>query len=173
MILSFQANRLLIIGGFNKNGDLATTELTNGTNRLHCNVPYYPIALYLHSSSVAQSGVVTCGGHDKTNSLRTCYKLAKAGNWVSFPALKSKRYYFGMKMMNGKLWAIGGVGGGKYSMESIDPENQKEWTKQSLPFGVYGHCLTEFSNYQLIVTGGLQDGVSLRKDKWRIFYVIN
>ena len=154
---------MLIIGGFNNNGDLATTELNNGTYHLHCNVPSYPIAVYLHSSSLTPSGVVTCGGHEETDSLRTCYKLTKTGNWVSFPSMKLKRYYFGMKMMNGKLWAIGGPGGGKYSMESIDPENQNEWTKQSLPFNIYGHCLTEFSNNELIVTGGLQNGVSSRK----------
>ena len=151
---------MLIIGGFNNDGDLSSTELTNGTNQLHCNVPSYPLAVYLHSSSITPSGVVTCGGHDGTDSLRTCYKFTKSGNWVSFPSMNLKRYYFAMKMMNGKLWAIGGPGGGKYSMESIDPENDTEWTKHTLPFNIYGHCLTEFSDYQLIVTGGLQNGVS-------------
>ena len=45
-------------------------------------------------------------------------------------------------------------------MESIDPKNEDEWTKQSLPFSIYGHCLSELSEKRLIVTGGYKSGVS-------------
>ena len=67
-----------------------------------------------------------------------------------------------MKIVNGRLWAIGGVGGGENSMEPIDPKNEDEWTKQSLPFSVSHHCLSELSEQRLIVTGAVSghNGVS-------------
>ena len=49
--------------------------------------------------------------------------------------------------------------GGQSSMESIDPKNEDEWTKQSLPFSVEYHCLSELSEERLIVTGGSDSGV--------------
>ena len=150
--------RLLIIGGWNGTY-LASTELITEDNHLNCNVPSYPIALYGHASSVTEDGIVSCGGHSRSY-LNTCQRLTKSGSWVSFPSMKSKRAFFGMKMMNERLWAIGGHGGGQNSMESIDPKNEDEWTKQSLRFSVKNHCLSELSNQRLIVTGGLDNGVS-------------
>ena len=156
----FKENRLLAIGGFNGNS-LASTELITEDNHQNCNVPSYPIALRGHASSVTEDGIVSCGGKIGSNLtyLNTCKRLAKSGSWVSFPSMKSKRVYFGIKMMNERLWAIGGSGG-QNSMESIDPKNEDEWTKQSLPFSVFGHCLSELSDQRLIVTGGLDNGVS-------------
>ena len=151
---------MLVIGGYIGN-HLASTELITEDNHLNCNVPSYPIALNGHASSVTEDGIVSCGGRSGSY-LNTCKRLTKSGSWVSFPSMKSKRAFFGIKMMNERLWAIGGVGGGENSMESIDPKNEDEWTKQSLPFNVSGHCLSELSEQRLIVTGGVrfQDGVS-------------
>ena len=127
-------------------------------NHQNCNVPSYPFALHAHASSVAQDGIVSCGGHDGSY-LSTCKRLTESGSWVSFPSMKSKRGYFDMKIINGRLWAIGGDRGGQSSMESIDPKNEDEWTKQSLPFSVEYHCLSELSEERLIVTGGSDSGV--------------
>merc|ERR1712133_200000 len=70
--------------------------------------------------------------------------------------MKSKRSSFGMKLSNGRLWAIGGYGEGENSMESIDPKNEDEWTRQSLPFSASFYCLSELSEQRLIVTGGIR-----------------
>ena len=149
---------MLVIGGTNGN-DLASTELITEDNHMDCNVPSYPIALYGHASSVTEDGIVSCGGHNG-DYLNTCKRLTKSGSWLSFPSMKSKRGYFDMNMINGRLWAIGGAGGASNSMEFINPKNEDEWTKQSLPFSLNGHCLCELSGQRLIVTGGYDSGVS-------------
>ena len=149
---------MLVIGGWNVNY-LASTELITEDKHQNCNVPSYPIGLYGHASSVTEDGIVSCGGHNG-DYLNTCKRLTKSGSWVSFPPMKSKRAWFGMKMINGRVWAIGGEGVGGNSMESIDPKNEDEWTKQSLPFSVRRHCLSELSEQKLIVTGGYDSGVS-------------
>ena len=152
---------MLVIGGFRYGNYLASTELITEDGHQNCNVPSYPIALYGHASSVTEDGIVSCGGHNG-DDLNTCKRLTKSGSWVSFPSMKSKRSFFGMKLSNGRLWAIGGSGEGENSMESIDPKNEDEWTKQSLPFNVSDHCLSELSEQRLIVIGGVrgQYGVS-------------
>ena len=61
--------------------------------------------------------------------------------------------------MSDLLWAVGGVGGNR-SMEYIDPRNPNKWSQETIPFRVWGHCLTDLSNNRLIVTGGDQNGVS-------------
>ena len=150
---------MLVIGGYNSD-TLASAELITEDSHQNCNVPSYPIALYGHASSITEDGIVSCGGGSERDHLNTCNRLTKSGSWVSFPSMKSKRGYFGIKMMNGRLWAIGGLGGGENSMESIDPKNEDEWTMQSLPFSVANHCLSELSEQRLIVTGGYKSGVS-------------
>ena len=156
---------MLVIGGFTTNGGthngnfLASTEWITEDSHQNCNVPSYPIALWGHASSVVQDGIVSCGGDLNGDDLNTCKRLTKSGSWVSFPSMKSKRSFFGMKLSNGRLWAIGGSGEGENSMESIDPKNEDEWTKQSLPFSVEYHCLSELSEERLIVTGGSDSGV--------------
>ena len=149
---------MLVIGGYNEK-QLESTELITKDSHQNCNVPSYPIPLWGHASSVVQDGIVSCGGDLNGDDLNTCKRLTKSGSWVSFPSMKSKRGWFGMKMTNGRLWVIGGAGGGKNSMESIDPKNEDEWTKQSLPFSLNGHCLCELSGQRLIVTGGYDSGV--------------
>ena len=153
---------MLVIGGFRYGNYLASTELITEDGHQNCNVPSYPIPLRGHASSVVQDGIVSCGGDLNGDDLNTCKRLTKSGSWVSFPSMKSKRSFFGMKLSNGRLWAIGGNGEGENSMESIDPKNEDEWTKQSLPFSASFHCLSELSEQRLIVTGGVrfQDGVS-------------
>ena len=143
-----------MIGGFKSHGgDIAKTELINEMMRSDCNVAPYPIPLHAQSSSIIPSGVVTCGGHSN-GYLKTCKRLTKSGYWTNFPSMKSKRGYFDMKYMNGRLWAVGGLGGGKNTMESIEPNNENEWSIQSLPFNMTYHCMTALSDHQLLLTGG-------------------
>ena len=155
----FKENRLLVIGGNNNGGYLARPEWINDYKHLNCDVSLYPIDSQGPASSVTQDGIVSCGGYSHGESKNICKRLGESGNWVSFPSMKSGRAYFDMKMKNGRLWAIGG-GGGQNSMESIDPQNEEEWTKQSLPFSVRNHCLSELSDHRLIVTGGRNSRVS-------------
>ena len=57
-----------------------------------------------------------------------------------------------------KIYAVGGMGGSN-SMESYDLKT-RTWTKESIPFGVYGHCIAQLSADQFILIGGYSNGVS-------------
>ena len=141
--------------------DLASVELLNEHKHLQCDIPSYPIALNGVASSATPSGVVSCGGCCPYQNI--CYRLTKSGSWVSFPSMKSERAWLGMKMINGRLWAIGGTGGGKNSMESIDPENEDKWTTEFMPFKVSDTCVAELSDLRLMVIGGWQEYGIVRK----------
>ena len=140
---------------------LASTELINVDIHTSCSVSPYPFAISRHASVVTPTGIVTCGGRHKSKHLNTCKRLTSSGNWASFPSMISKRSRYGLLMMNGLLWAVGGYGGKEMpwsTMEYIDPRNPTEWTLKSMPFDVGGHCLTELSNQRLMVTGGYRSG---------------
>ena len=150
---------LLAIGGQNSNGRIASSEIINLDTTVGCSFASYPFAVRSHASSATSDGVVTCGGSDGRQLLNTCKKLTKQGSWDTFPDMNSKRWGFGLGMVDGILWAVGGFNG-RDTMEYIDIKNPTEWSQQTMPFVVYGHCLTELSGKHLIVTGGLDNGVS-------------
>ena len=150
---------LLAIGGWNGNGVIASSEIINLNTTVGCSFTSYPFAVSQHASSATSDGVVTCGGWDGSQSFNTCKKLTKQGSWDTFPDMNSKRRGFGLRMVDGLLWAVGGYPGGN-SMEFIDIENPTEWSQQTMPFSVSYHCLTELSRKQLIVIGGHDGGVS-------------
>ena len=151
---------LLAIDGQNSNGAIASSEIINVDTTVNCSFTSYPFAVYRHASSATSDGIVTCGGYDGSQYLNTCKKLTKQGSWDTFPDMNSKRNYFGLRMVDGLLWAVGGYNG-RDTMEYIDPENPTEWSQQTMPFSVHSHCLTELSRKHLIVTGGTADsGVS-------------
>ena len=72
-----------------------------------------------------------------------------------------------MKYLNQGIWAIGGDWQGKPSeaYQTMDYFNMtsNRWTKRSLPFTSYGHCLAQISEYELILLGGSQIGYGVRE----------
>ena len=76
------------------------------------------------------------------------------------PSMTAERSYFDMIYLQGKIYAVGGSGL-RYtdtlnSMEIFDPPT-RTWTKQSIPFSIEQHCITQLSANQFILIGG-EDG---------------
>ena len=71
------------------------------------------------------------------------------------PAMLTKRVFFGMIYLEQKIYAVGGYDGSRStnSMDIFD-SSTRTWTKQSIPFDVYQHCITQLSANQLILLGG-------------------
>ena len=116
-----------------------------------------------HSSAITTSGILVCGGQISSGEYRKdCYEyMSNSNSWTRMPYMTEERMKFDMIHMKQKVYAVGGVGGSgsKNSMEIYDTINMT-WTKQSIPFSVYHHCITTLSANQFILIGGYNHGVS-------------
>ena len=160
MIINFNyfvsGNQLVIVGGWGPSGSLSSVEALDEHQHLNCNIPSYPIVSSVHSSTVTSSGILVCGGSYGSRYRNDCYEYRSSSNsWTSLPSMMTERYYFDMIDLKEKVYAVGGLGGsGSYnSMESYD-SSTRIWTKQSLPFSVWGHCITQLSENKFILIAG-------------------
>ena len=82
--------------------------------------------------------------------------LSENNLWIPFPPMKEKRLYFAMEEHNGKLFAVGGETSfaSRKSMEWIDLTSGMSWNKESISFGIMGHCMANYNTTHLIVIGG-------------------
>ena len=98
-----------------------------------------------------------CGGYSGTfESRNDCYEYRSSSNsWTSMPSMTTKRYSFEMIYLKEKVYAVGGVGvsSSRESMDIFDSAT-RTWKKQSIPFSVSGHCMTQLSANQFILIGG-------------------
>ena len=120
------------------------------------------MALYTHASTVTSSGILVCGGSSSSGYRNDCYEYRSSSNsWRSIHSMTSTRGYFDMIDLKGKVYAVGGFGGSGAgnSMEVFD-STTKTWTEQSMPFSVWGHCISQLSDNQFILIGGHTGGVS-------------
>ena len=65
-----------------------------------------------------------------------------------------------MIYLQGKVYAVGGTqsaGHAKNTMDIFD-STTKIWSKQSIPFSVYGHCISQLSSNQVILIAGFDNG---------------
>ena len=153
----FIENRLLSIGGYNSSERLSSVEVTQVENNQSCQVDPFPYALNCHSATIIPTGILVCGGFSRSYEKR-CYEYHKrTASWESFPSMTTERCYFDMKFLNQAVWAIGGGG-----LNKTDTSNTLEkyemhtnvWTNHTIPFEVFGHCLTKISQDRLILIGG-------------------
>ena len=178
----FEDNGLVLIGGssFGDSETPATKIMSEKSMRMpnakFCDLDPYPTDGYYrsryetnhylngHASVVSPTGIVTCGGKLGSRRIpgsKICKRLSSSGRWVDFPPLLNDRKHFRMKMMNGKIWAIGGWDqqgryGFQHTMEYIDAKNLTKWEQKEIPFGVHSHCVAELPNNRLLVIGGMQ-----------------
>ena len=155
---------MLTIGGGGwswnwKSRSFSSIEVTQVEKNQSCFVDPFPYTLKGHSATIIPTGILVCGGYSKSSEQR-CYEYKKTtGSWEPFPSMTTKRYDFDMIFLNQAVWAIGGWGGSK-STTTLDKYEMHTnvWTKHSIPFNVYDHCLTKISDERLILIGGKQSG---------------
>ena len=99
--------------------------------------------------------------------LYKCHRLSSINSWVPFPPMNERRVDFAMVEGNGILFAVGGISlngedGMGNSMEWIDLKKGTSWTREDIPFSLYGHCMTGFNSSHAILTGGWS-GVKVSK----------
>ena len=154
-------NQFIIVGGHGNSGPLSSVEALDENQHLTCNIPSYPMAMYVVSSTVTSSGILVCGGYS-SGSRKDCYEYRSSSNsWRRMPSMMTERSYFDMLYLRQKIYAVGGwgVSGSLNSMETFDPQAQT-WTQQLTPFNVYGHCIAQLSPNKLMVIGGKNNVVS-------------
>lgn len=108
-------------------------------------------------------GGLTSSSHYRVGEYRKdCYEYRSTSNsWRNMPPMTTERTRFGLIHLKQKVYAVGGYGGSgsQNSMEIYD-SNNRTWTKQSIPFSVYYHCITILTANQFILIGGFHNGVS-------------
>ena len=127
-------------------------------NHTTCQIPNLPETATGHSTVHTQIGIISCGGWTGPK-LYKCHRLSSNNSWVPFPPMNERRVGFAMVEGNGKLFAVGGISvngedGMGNSMEWIDLNNGTSWTREDIPFRLYGHCMTRFNSSHAILTGG-------------------
>ena len=148
----------MVIGGYHGSGHgTAGTEILE----MRCNIRSYPYPLYRHSATVIPTGILVCGGTSGSSSrYNKCYQYKQStSSWDPFPSMTTGRYDFDMKYLNQGIWAMGGHGssGSRLTMDYFNMTSNR-WTKRSLPFQIYDHCVSQISEYELILLGGSQSG---------------
>ena len=117
------------------------------------------MALEKLASTVTPTGILVCGGWPR-GSRNDCYEYS-SNSWKRMPSMTEKRGYFDMIYLIGKVYAVGGTGGsGSENSMDIFDSTTRTWTKQSIPFHVYGHCISQLSENQFIVIAGYSEEVS-------------
>ena len=151
----------MIVGGNGNNGQLSNVEALDQDQHLTCNIPNYPMALSSHSSTVTSSGILVCGGYS-SGYRKDCFEYRSSSNsWTNMPSMTTERTDFDMIYLKGKVYAVGGTGGSRSenSMDIFD-STTRTWKKQSIPFSVSNHCITQLSANQFLLIGGISRGVS-------------
>ena len=155
----------MIVGGYQK---LSSVEALDENQHHTCNIPSYPIALYGHASTVTTSGIIVCGGYS-SGGRNDCYEYS-SNSWTRMPSMTEERYRFEIIYLKGKVYAVGGQGGSgsRNSMEIFD-STTRTWTKQSIPFSVNNHCISQLSENQFILIAGYNGEVSKNVMKKKYF----
>ena len=146
---------MVTIGGYGGSGRTSSVEVIQVEKNQSCLVDPFPHALYGHSATIIPTGILVCGGIS-TSFEKRCYEYKKTtGSWEPFPSMTTTRIWFDMIFLNQTVWAIGGDGESK-STTTLDKYevHTNVWTKHSIPFDVYEHCLTKISDERLILIGG-------------------
>ena len=148
-------NHFVIVGGQGDNGTMSNVESLDENEHLICNIPSYPFALRGHSSTVTSSGILVCGGSSSGTIYRKDCVEYSSSNWKRMPSMTTERSSFDMIYMKEKVYAVGGSGGsGAENSMEIFASTTRTWTKQSIPFSVYYHCISQLSENRFILIGG-------------------
>ena len=148
---------MIIIGGSpDYQKYLSNVELiTPSSNNDDCDPTDLNEEVAYHASVLSPDGnIVTCGGRDKNfNLLSNCQIQTSTGETRSFPSMIDKRSLFGMSIIDGTVYAIGGYPPHN-KMESINIKTGDQWKEEAnMPFSVFRHCVVTI-NTKIVVIGG-------------------
>ena len=133
-------------------------------DKINCDPTDLPYKVSFHASvyTPVLDGILTCGGEDKkANAISKCVILRKGNDTNHFSALNSKRFGLSLTSIADTIYAIGGFPN-KNTMETINPNTDKQWKQEELPFSVVGHCSVRLGK-KIIVTGGRDENGNVSK----------
>ena len=120
--------------------------------RDRCDPVDLPDRISDRASAASNKGIITCGGRRKETG-KKCTLLSLDGKAKPFPTMNSLRNRFQMVIIKDILYAIGGYGGAKNTMETINIMENGGWEQQNLPFALHSSCAVVVNN-TIVVTGG-------------------
>ena len=167
--LLYFSDNLVIIGGDTRESrdiqigshDIEAVNLED--NNINCDPADLPYKFKYHASVyiTVLNGILTCGGIDYHYRRRSSCILQRKGSESNhFPSLNTKRHGLSLTSISDTIYAIGGSPN-QNTMETINPNTDKQWKTEELSFSVHGHCSVRLGN-KIIVTGGF-DGNNVSK----------
>ena len=104
-------------------------------------------------------------GDSNGNDIRCCERLDQATNsWVRGPDMLSTRTFFGLGVVNGELWAVGGSspGSGGHTCERLNTVTGVWVPGPDMTAGRSAHSVAEFCG-ELWAVGGAADITSCER----------
>ena len=109
--------------------------------------------------------LIIAGGFDYPNYLQNCQCLDKYGNVSNLFDLTEKRSSAAsVKISARKIWIVGGTSDifdtskASNSSEFIDSAEYSVSKGPDLPFTIHSHCMIKFSETEIYIIGGRQNG---------------
>ena len=109
--------------------------------------------------------LLICGGFNYPNYLQGCHYLDKSGNVTnSFNLTEKRSSAASVKISDSKLWIVGGTSDifdpseASNSTEFVDTARFSVCRGPNLPFTIHSHCMIKFSETEIYIIGGWQNG---------------
>jgi len=181
------ADTVLLVGGEVDNylhPAIANVEAVGPCGVFSSGVPDLPKARRDGAAAVWGNELVVCGGHAFLSAIKTCSALTLGTwplQWRDFPSMMHARDNFGLVVVGGDLYAVGGsvaIG----SQHSIERYNGSAWEEVGQTLGFReDFCTVAWGDDEILVIGGYDDiGRQTRTEvfnvtsgSWRQLAVLN
>jgi hypothetical protein len=151
--------KVLVSGGSNDSGPLATAELYDPASGTWSTTASMASPRFFHTATLLNNGkVLVSGGHHNSGPVATAEVFDPAsGIWSTTASMASPRFFHTATLLNnGKVLISGGLGpqGPLATAEVYDPTSGTWSVTDSMTTPRYWHTATLLNNGQVLVSGG-------------------
>ena len=108
------------------------------------------------------SGVLICGGYPANTA---CQYIGTNGSLLAAPVMRRSRHYHAMATISGRVIVVGGINLSKRIIEASSEMlvNGSFINIKDLPVTLYGSCLTQLNEQEVILLGGADQNYHVSK----------
>lgn len=132
---------------------------------LYCALPTMKEGKCAVGCADLNGSLLVCGGYDRVECLKSVDRyLPESNTWQAMSPMKEARGRFGIAVVRGKVYAIGGSNGTNEldTVEVLDPDNKWKWSKiASLPLARSNCGVCALDDKKIYCIGGWNGHVSV------------